>query len=71
MTRQLPNDYARCNGVFAADSVQEESGTLADGCLGCLRRTSPLVGVSEGWYFAPPASFAVNCPERIPEDPVL
>jgi hypothetical protein len=65
--RQLPDDYARCLGLVVEDPNDEDNAEWVEGCRDCLRRTSERKGVDYGPWFDPPASFAVDCPERISE----
>jgi hypothetical protein len=67
MTRQLPNDYARCAGVVDM-SFSESDGTqlkvdyrFHHSCVNCLRRLSPIHGISHGSNIAPPAIHGVDC----------
>ena len=66
MTRQLPNDYARCPGIPVEYPNDENAVDWVEDCRDCLRRISPRVGVEYGPWFDPPAFFAKDCPERIP-----
>ena len=56
MTRSLPNDVARCPGVYYEDDDWRE------GCEDCARRLSPATGES----IAPPPIIAFWCEFHIP-----
>ena len=54
--RNLPNDVARCNGVWVEDGIYSE---WREGCETCLRRTS-----KKPEYYSlidPPAILAFEC----------
>ena len=56
MSESLPNDIARCNGMWVEDG--EHSG-WQEGCEKCLRRTAPRP--NEYWMISPPLIIAFEC----------
>lgn len=64
--RELPADYARCNGVNI-------DGQWREGCEDCLRRTSKKTPdgkpLERAWMMAPPPIIVFECEYRIaPEE---
>ena len=59
MTRNLPNDVARCPGDY------HEDGGWREGCEDCARRLSPVTG-ERSINMAPPAIIAFWCEFHIP-----
>lgn len=62
-TMKLPNDYARCNGMWVEDG---EHSSWREGCEHCLRRTAPR----SDYYsmIAPPPIIAFECEYLIEPD---
>ena len=52
----LPNDVARCNGVWIEDGDHSD---WREGCEGCLRRTAPRY--ERFTQIFPPAILAFEC----------
>lgn len=65
MSETLPNDVARCNGMWIEDG-DYHSG-WREGCETCLRRTAP--GGAQTWIMEPPAIIAFECEYLIEPKP--
>jgi hypothetical protein len=60
----LPNDIARCNGMWIEDGDHSD---WREGCENCLRRTAPMTGY--GPMIKPPEIIAFECEYLIEPKP--